>query len=221
MLDYKAARKNMIDCQIRPAGIVSPEVLQAFGIIPREEFLPQALKNIAYLGETLSTCEGRYLLEPALHARMVEALAPEINDVALDIGGSTGYSAAILSSMVSTVIAIEDSNHCIEEATKIWDELGVCNVAAFESSLMQGHPENSPFDLIFINGAVSKIPITLMEQLVEGGRLVCVLRESKRVPGQVMLVKSLGDKGFSSTILFEATCPYLPGFEPQLVFAFA
>jgi protein-L-isoaspartate(D-aspartate) O-methyltransferase len=220
MFDFQAARTNMVDCQIHPSGISTSAILQAFGAIPREEFLPASVRGMAYADENIAIDKERFLLEPAIHARMIEALAPTKDDVVLDIGGSTGYSAAILSSLVQTVIAVEDKNRYIDDATQIWNRLGVCNVAAFKGPLPKGNPENAPFGLIFMNGAVSEIPETLVEQLSPRGRLITILRKPGEVLGRVTLVQSLGEKGFSSYTLFEAGCPYLPGFEPKPAFTF-
>ena len=220
MPDFSQARKNMADCQIRPSGITMPGLAEAFESVPREKFVPDTLKRIAYTDGDMSVGEGRYLLNPTTQARMIQAVQPKASDVVLDIGGATGYSAAVLSSLVTTVIALEEKQKFIKIADKIWQELGICNVASLSAKLTQGSPEHAPFDLIFLNGAITEIPEKLVAQLGEGGRLIAIIKQPGEAIGNVTLVQSLGEKRFSSYTLFEAGAHYLPGFEPLPAFSF-
>ena len=220
MSDFSVARTNMVDGQIQTAGVVNPLVLQAFETVPREKFVPAALQNVAYAGEDLPIGEGRFLLDPMIHARMIEAAAPNPADVVLDIGGVSGYSAAILSYLATTVVALEEKQKYLSLAEKLWAELDVCNVVGIKGNLSKGNPENAPFNLIFMNGSVSEIPEQIAAQLAPDGRLITIVKKPGAVMGCVTLVQNTGDKGFSSYPLFEAGCPYLPGFEPGPVFSF-
>ena len=219
MTNFQSARKNMIDCQIRPSSVVMPAVLEAFESVPRERFVPKKLQSVAYMDEDLMI-DGGFLLEPTTHARMLEALDPGADDVVLDIGCATGYSSAVLSSMVSTVIALEPNQNCLKQAEKVWEELKIGNIAGFKGALKNGNPDHAPFDLIFMNGSVCSIPEALTDQLKPGGRLIAIVKAPSEKTGEVTLIKSLGDKGVSSQVLFEASCPYLSGFEPESSFSF-
>lgn len=210
----------MVERQIHTAGVNDPHILDAYRNIPREAFVPEGLKHIAYMDEDLLLGDGRFLLEPITHARMVQALAPASEHVILDVGGVTGYSAAILSGLVTTVIALEQQKTCLDRAAKIWEGLEICNVAGVKGCLSAGYPENAPYDLVFMNGAVSEMPEKLVEQLTPGGRLITILRKPEFKIGQVTLVKNMGKNEYSTHCLFEAGCPYLPGFEPQPQFVF-
>ncbi|MEZ5919214.1 MAG: protein-L-isoaspartate O-methyltransferase [Alphaproteobacteria bacterium] len=154
MDDFAQARTHMVDSQIHTAGVTLPGVLRAFETVPREHFAPEYLRQIAYCDDNLPVGEGRFLLNPMVHAKMVQALAPSAQDIALDIGGGTGYSAAILSSLVMTVVAIEESVACLDFAAKIWSETGICNIAGVQGGHADGAPGEAPFDIIFINGAL-------------------------------------------------------------------
>ena len=125
MSNSDAARKNMIDGQIHTAGVILPSVLNAFETTPREAFVPQAYKDVAYYDEDLPIGNGRYLLEPIVHSKMVEALQPKDHHVALEIGGGTGYSAAILSKIVSTVVAVESDAEMLKYAQEVWSKQGI------------------------------------------------------------------------------------------------
>jgi protein-L-isoaspartate(D-aspartate) O-methyltransferase len=220
MSDFNVARTNMVDCQIHPAGILLPGLLESFQTVPREKFVPENLRSIAYTDGDIPLGEGRFLLEPGVHARLIQAAEPKCTDVVLDIGGGSGYAAAIMSPLVTTVVALEDKQKLLTLATRLWDELGVCNVVGLKNKLAEGSPEHAPFDLIFMNGAVAEIPSGLVEQLSPQGRLITIVKKPGAVLGQAVIVQNLGEKRFSSYTLFEAGAQYLPGFEPQPTFTF-
>ncbi len=220
MTNFAQARQNMVDGQIHPNGIIIPELLTAYETVPRELFVPANLQNIAYSDEDLDVGHGRFVLEPISHARMVQALEPKPNDVVLDVGGTMGYSAAILSKLVSTVIAQEDNKDFLESAAKTWDALDLYNISGVQNVLYNGCPDHAPYDAIFLNGAVHELPEHLIEQLRPEGRLVCVIRKDPSYIGQATLVQSQGGKKYSSMTLFDVGCPYLHGFEPKPVFEF-
>lgn len=220
MNDFAAARTHMVDCQIHPSGVDTPAILQAFETVPREAFVPESFRSVSYRDEDLVFPDGRFLLDPMLHARMIEALEPSPSDIILDIGCLTGYSSAILSSLVSTVVAIEENGDYLKRAVETLQSLTICNVAGYKAKLNKGYPKNAPYDLIFVNGSVSNPPVPLIKQLREGGRLVCVVKPPGQSTGSAALFQSLGNNDFSSYTLFEASCPYLPGFEPEPAFTF-
>lgn len=220
MENFQTARTNMVDGQIHTAGVVSAEILNAFETVPRERFVPEAMQNVAYSDEDLQISSGRYLLEPITHAKMVQAVLPRSDDVVLDIGGATGYSAAILSSLVTTVVALESNESFLTRAARLWEEIGAVNVVAMPGDLVLGNAENAPFSLIFMNGAVSEIPRGIVAQLEKGGRLITIVKKPGAVMGEVTLVKHIGDGDYSAYNLFSAGCPYLPGFAPVIEFEF-
>lgn len=219
MPDFHAARKNMVDCQIHPSGVVSPDILNAFGDIPRENFAPANVQGVAYMDESLPVAAGRYLLEPITHARMVQAVTPTISDRVLDIGGATGYSAAILGKLAGEVIALEHDAALLKAADSLWQSLGLSNIIPAHGQLAAGSVRHEPFDLIFMNGSVQKVPAALIDQLSDGGRLITIIRAKGAQVGEVTLYKKAG-QSCTSMSLFESGCPYLPGFEPKTAFSF-
>lgn len=220
MADFTQARTNMVDGQIHTNGVVSAAVLEAFQSIPREVFLPEDIQGMAYTDEDVPVGGGRFMMEPAVHARMLQEAAPGKEDVVLDIGCGTGYSSAILSPMVTTVVALEQDKKALEKAGRLWDGLDVRNIVGVHGKLTAGNPENEPFSLIIMNGAVSEIPENIVSQLTPEGRLITILRKPGEVMGRVTMVQNLGEGQFSSYNLFSAGCPYLPGFESAPQFNF-
>ena len=220
MTDFSQARTHMVDCQIHTAGVVNPGLLKAFETIPRESFVPEELQNVAYLDEEIILGNNRFLLEPLTLSKMLQAVEPKEDDVVLDIGGTTGYSAAILSPLVSTIVALENDKSFFEHAAKTWESLDACNIVGVTGDLEKGDAQNAPFDLILINGAVAEIPKTIEAQLAPGGRLIAIVKNPGESLGQVTLLKNSADNHVSSINLFSAGGDYLPGFEPRPAFKF-
>lgn len=220
MQNFDMARKNMVEGQIMPAGVVRADVLDRFLCVPREDFVPVNLRGYACLDSDVSVDTERFLSPPALHARMIDAASPCESDVVLDVGGGTGYGAAVLSGLVGSVVALESSQDRLDRAQALWRSLACRNVTGVRGDLRLGYPERAPYTLIFINGAVAEPPPRLLEQLFPGGRLVAVVRETDTTPGRVVMVRRGGGDTWSSRDLFDASCPWIPEFAPAGRFVF-
>ena len=107
MIDFAAARTNMVNNQVRPNKVTDDRVLAALAAVPRERFVPEAMAGNAYVDEDIAVAAGRYLMEPMVLARLLQAAAIEPDDVVLDIGCATGYSAAVLAQLAATVVALD------------------------------------------------------------------------------------------------------------------
>lgn len=220
MPDYALSRQHMVECQLAPDGVTDPAIRAAFSVVPREDFVPAPLRGLACLDEEISFGDGRFLLAPSVHARLLAAAAPKSSDIALDIGGGNGYPAAILSHLVSTVIALESEEPRLLAAAKLWAGLSVCTVAGVRGAPEKGVQAHAPYDLIVINGAVARIPDEITAQLAPGGRLVAVVRENPQAQGRAVLVLREEGNIFSRRTLFDASVPYAPGFLPKPDFVF-
>lgn len=220
-MDYTAARQNMVDCQLATNQIDEPKILQAMSSIPREKFLPEDQRHLAYLDEDIKMAEGRYLMEPMILGRLIQALEPKGGDVALDIGGGTGYSSALLSFLTQTVMAVESNKDALEYAKRIWLELDLCNIVDLQGDLKQAGAKHAPYDMILVNGSVASIPQELIAQLkINTGRLVCVLRPNLESQGKAVLIYRTGENEYSSSPLFDAAVPYIDEFKPTSDFIF-
>lgn len=220
MTNFTAARINMVDSQIHTMGVVSEPILEAFRLVPREEFVPENARGIAYCDEDMPVAKGRCLMEPVTQARLVQAAMPAANDTALDVGGATGYSAAILSRLTGRVIACDPDAALLAHAEQAWAKMGCNNVMPHQGSFAEGCSANAPYNLIFVNGSVATVPDALLSQLAPHGRMVVVVRAAGAKIGRAMLfIKSAGG-AVSERILFDAAVPYLPGLEPRNDFVF-
>jgi protein-L-isoaspartate(D-aspartate) O-methyltransferase len=217
-VDFAAARANMVDCQLRTNKVRDPRVLHAFETLPRELFVPEARRGIAYVDKDLEIAPDRHLMEPMVLARLIQEAAVEPDDLVLAIGGASGYSSAILSQLAATVVALESDPGLAARAGEIRAELGIDNVVAEDGPLDAGYPSQAPYNAILIDGAVPEVPAAIADQLADGGRLVTVVREAA-APGRAVLMRRTGEV-VSGRILFDAATPLLPGFARAEEFVF-
>ncbi|HKJ74818.1 MAG TPA: protein-L-isoaspartate O-methyltransferase [Alphaproteobacteria bacterium] len=217
MQDYAAARRHMVDSQILPNRVTDERVIDAMGLVPRENFVPPALKGVAYIDEDLEIAPGRFLLEPQVLARMIQAAEIEPTDAVLEIGCSTGYASAVLAHLAESVVAVESDPHLIETANKMLAAMDITNVAVVEGKLDGDYSRQGPFDVVFVNGAVEVTPESWTKALAEGGRLVYV-EATNGVGKAVLYTKVAGVPG--RRFLFDARTPVLPGFKRAAAFVF-
>lgn len=217
-MDLKIARASMVKSQIRPNRVDDEFVLAALSATPREAFLPKALHGICYVDEDLPLGDGRYMMEPLVLARLLQAAAVQPDDVALVIGCSTGYSAAVLSRMAGAVVALESDPALAKRAGEIISRLEIDTVAVVEGDPHAGYPKQAPFDVILFDGAIDRIPPAVAGQLADGGRLVAVVRDGMGLGRGTVMRNVHGVKGTRE--IFDANIPFLPGFEPDTAFEF-
>jgi protein-L-isoaspartate(D-aspartate) O-methyltransferase len=216
-MDYARARSNMVQNQLRPNRVDDPNVLSAMAEVPRERFLPKALRSVAYADEDLPLPDGSWLIEPRVLARLIQAAEVRPGDVVLVIGCTTGYAGAVLSRLAGTVILVEPPS-AAERVEALLDDLGVDNVVVVQSDdPAGGHPSQAPFDLILLVGSVPSVPAALLEQIGEGGRIVAVLDDG-RIGKATLFTKLHGVVGRRE--ICDAQTPPCPGLEPSPRFAF-
>ncbi len=218
MIDYRAARLNMVEGQLRTNKVTDAALLAAFLAVPRERFVPPALRGAAYVDEDLPLGGGRYLMEPRVLGRLLQLAAVAPNERVLEIGAATGYGTALLSRLAAQVVAVESEARFIAPLRTALAELGAANVVIVEGDLAAGHAERAPYDVIVIEGAVGQIPERLARCLGEGGRLVTVLKPDSGM-GQGVLTTRIGGV-LSHRPAFDAGTPLLPGFAPAPSFVF-
>jgi protein-L-isoaspartate(D-aspartate) O-methyltransferase len=219
MTDFALARRNMIDGQLRPNKVTNTALLAAVGELPRERFLPEAVRSVAYADEDVPLGGGRYLMEPMVLARLIQTLQPQPDDRALVVGAGRGYGAALLARLVKSVTALESDPALAAAGAQITKDLGLDGIQWVAGKLELGAPAAAPYDVVLIEGAVRQVPQAIFEQLAEGGRLAVTVSGPPGALGVAQIF--VKDGGVTSgRPLFEAGTPPLPGFAPPPRFTF-
>ncbi|MDH3239957.1 MAG: protein-L-isoaspartate O-methyltransferase [Alphaproteobacteria bacterium] len=218
MINFEQCRRNMVECQLRTNKVTDEGVLAAMGRVPREVFTGPEYETIAYVDEDLPIGYGRYLMEPMVLARMLQAARIGADDVILDIGCGSGYSAAVCAQIGATVVAVESDPRLAADATRIMAELEADNVVVVVGTLKDGYQAQAPYDVIVFSGSVPEIPAAVQGQLSQGGRLVAVLMEDEG-PGRAVVMERSGSRIETRTIC-DPSIPPLPGFEREKGFVF-
>jgi protein-L-isoaspartate(D-aspartate) O-methyltransferase len=221
--DYAALRRTMVERQVRTFDVTDQAVIARMLAVPRERFLPENLATLAYsdLALELPGSAGgapRRLLPPLIFARMVQAGVVGPHDRVLDVGGATGYSAAILGGLALSVIALEtDADFVARAKTCLAAE--PLPVKVVHGDLTKSPAGEGPFDVVFVNGAIEANFEALLDALAPRGRLVTVFCEAGLVPRALRFDKD--DQGeVGRRALFDAPAPTLPGFEKTPAFVF-
>ncbi len=218
MTDHSVARLAMVNSQIRPSDVTDHRIQDAMGDIPREAFVPKAQLALAYADTEIELSDGRTMLRPIHLAKLIQAADIQAGDVVLDMAFGRGYSTAVLARLAETVIGLEqDGEGFAAKASERLAEIGANNAVVVEGDLKAGVPGQGPFDVIFVNGAVSKAPPSWFNQLAEGGRLAVIERDGA-VGRARIYTKARGHVG--ERAVFDAAPPYLGGFEPEGGFVF-
>lgn len=217
MADFAALRRMMLDGQIKTNKVTDVRVHDALLAVPREEFVPEALKSVAYVDEDLALGGGRYLVEPRVFGRMLQELAFKAGDKVLDIGAGSGYTSAVIAHVAGAVVALEADKDLAARAKAALAGLGLGNVEVVTGEPTKGHAAGAPYDVILIEASVPEVPAALFAQLAEGGRLIAVLRDGP-IGVATLYTKVGGIVG--SRPLFDAATPILPGFERPAAFTF-
>lgn len=217
-MNFEDARRIMVESQLRPNRVTNEAVLAAMGALPREQFVPEAQRPVAYVDEDLAIAPGRCIMEPLILARLVQAAAPARDDVCLVVGAGTGYSAAVMARLCDTVFALESDTALAASTSALLSDLVLDNIVIVEGALAQGLPKQGPYDVILVNGGAEMLPDALTGQLAEGGRLVTVLSDDAGVGRAVLVGRSA--VGISQRVLFDASIPVLPEFQKKAGFVF-
>lgn len=220
MTDYAVSRTIMVDTQIRTEGVTDHRIIRIMSELPRERFVPARARPFAYTDADITVKEDghpRHMIRPATLARLVQAAAIAPTDFVLLVGCATGYAAAVVAGLASSVIALESDEQLAASATETLTDIGIGNVAVVTGPLEAGYAAEAPYDVIFIDGAVELVPEALFAQLKEGGRLIAVVGYNRAAPA---MVYTRTDDDIGERPVFDAYVPALPGFSRPHEFVF-
>jgi protein-L-isoaspartate(D-aspartate) O-methyltransferase len=215
-VDFQAQRIKMVDGQLRTTDVTGHALLDAFLEIPRENFVPEAKRALAYLDADIEVSPGRFLAEASPFAKLLTLADIKPGDNVLNIGATTGYTAAIIARLAAKVVALESDAGLSAASKANLEALGITNVEFVAGGLEDGHAKSGPYDVIALSGSVPQVPDALLQQLKGGGRLVAV--EGTGHLGKAKLFVRNG-KDISSRFGFNASIKPLPGFTKTAEFA--
>lgn len=220
MIDFAAARRMMVDGQVRPADVTDPALIAAMLELPRERFVPERGKSLAYLDLDLPVSENgdaaaRRLLKPMVLAKLINAADLSSTDRVLAVGCATGYAAGVLARIAGAVVALEQDAGLAKTARAALSLLP--NVTVVSGPLVDGWPSAAPYDVILLEGATEVEPQAFCAQLKDGGWLLCVLGSP---PGAKAMLYRRSGAEMGGRAIFDAAATVLPGFVKTPVFAF-
>lgn len=213
--NFKEMRKAMVVSQLRTTDVSDPRVIAAMADVAREEFVPAANRTVAYSDRGVAIGEGRALNTPLATGLLINAANIRDNDAVLIVGAATGYSAAIVSKLCSSVVALEQSAKLASKAKANLEANE--NITIEKGKLADGFTKGAPYSVILIDGIVEQVSAALVDQLAENGRIVAAISDS----GVSRL--ALGRKaGGTVSYQYFADCGgcELPGFEKPKSFEF-
>jgi protein-L-isoaspartate(D-aspartate) O-methyltransferase len=221
MTDFAAARRSMVDGQVRTADVTDRRLLAAMLELPRERFFPEDKATLAY--HDLDTCvsepglPARCLLKPMVLAKLLQAVEVGEGDRVLDVGCATGYSTALLAQLAGSVVGLEQDEILAVQARRSLADGGLRNATVVIGPLAVGWRADAPYDVILLQGAAEVVPDALLGQLKDGGRLAGVL--GRGPSAKAMLFRAVGGD-VSGRPIFDAAAPSLPGFSKPPAFVF-
>lgn len=212
-----AERQHMIDGHLLPNNVTDQNVVDAIASVDRRAFVPEQRRGVAYIDKSIKVAPGRYMMEPLALAKLLSSANIQEHELVLDIAPTTGYSSAVLSKMAEAVVAIEEDKSLADIATKNLADENCDNVAVINAPHKAGLANQGPYDLIFIGGMIDEVPAELLEQLNDGGRVLCVLNQNGFGRGALVTYEN---EIMGARILFDISAPKLAGFDKVRGFEF-
>jgi len=222
-MDFVAARTKMVDGQVRPNDVTDLRIVAAMLELPRERFVASDQADLAYADMDIpvrgepGARAARCLIRPRTLAKLIQVADIQGQDLVLDVGGTTGYGAAVMARLAREVVALEEDTALATTARKALSECGIADVSVVTGELTAGWPARAPYDVIVLEGAVEVAPRTLFGQLRDGGRLVCI--EGRGQSGKATVYRCAAGV-VSGRPVFDAATPLLPGFAQPPAFVF-
>jgi len=214
-VNFTRMREAMVASQLRTNAVSDPRVVSAMARVPREDFLPENQRTLAYRDTAVPIAHGRAANLPIATGKLLTQAQVRAADHVLLIGAAGGYAAAVLALLARDVVAVESDPALATLARTALSAYS--NVELIEADLATGAPKQAPYDLLFVDGAVEHLPQALIDQVQPGGRVVTGI-EDRGVTRLAAGVRSAG--GFGLTTFADVDCVSLPGFTRPKTFTF-
>jgi len=216
-MDAHLENTAMVLGQIKPLSNISQNILEALYGIDRKDYTPIELRDFSYIEKNIHIGKNRYLLKPAITAKLLSALEVEGTETILIISSTTGYSAALASKIAETVICIEEDSDLLDFSEKIAIANSMNNIVFIKNKLNKGYPDQGPYTCILIEGAIEEEPKLIIDQLADGGRLVTILNDNEN--GSAIKYSKINGQ-ITSQFLFSMDAPVLESFKKSKKFNF-
>lgn len=206
-MNTEQARFNMIEQQIRPWNVLDVDVLELLSIVKRENFVPEAYRNLAFADFEIPLPGGERMLAPKIEARVMQELALKGTESVLEIGSGSGYMAALLGARARQVLTVEIDATLANLARQNLRANQASNVEVIEGDAARGWDAGAPYDVIAVSGGLPSLPQTMLEQLTIGGRLSAFVGEAPVMKAQI--VTRLSESEYRVVDLFETFVAHL------------
>lgn len=217
-MNIEQARFNMVEQQVRTWMVLNQQVLDVLGAVPREAFVPPALKNLAFTDTALPLGHDQTMMPPREEGRLVQALALKDTDTVLEIGTGSGYVTALLAKLAKHVYSVDIFPDFVTRAGETLRAQGIHNVTLEVGDAATGWDHNGPFDAIAITGSLQTLPEAFKKNLKVGGRLFCVLGDAPAMAATVFT--RVGQDEWQQETLFETVVPRLINAHEASAFRF-
>ncbi|WP_299344395.1 protein-L-isoaspartate O-methyltransferase [uncultured Pseudoxanthomonas sp.] len=216
-IDYTQARENMVEQQVRPWDVLDARVLETLAALPRESFVADAHRALAYADLELPLGHGQAMAKPVIEGRTLQALKPQADEDVLEIGTGSGYLTACLAHLARDVVSLEIHPDLADAARARLETAGLGSNVRIETADALAWDTDRRFDVVCVTGAVATVPARFLQWLRPGGRLFVVQGVSP-VMEAVLHVNDVNGPRIDS--LFETDLPYLVGAAPAPQFVF-
>ncbi|MHB8454387.1 MAG: protein-L-isoaspartate O-methyltransferase family protein [Acidiferrobacterales bacterium] len=206
-MNVEVARLNMVESQIRTWEVLDPHVLELLAHAPREDFVPERFRNLAFADMGLPLGRGQVMMAPKLEARLLQALEITARDRILEVGTGSGYMTLLLASLGSHVYSVDITPEFKMKAAIKLAAHGITNVTLEVGDAAQGWNRHQPYDAILLTGSVPILAETFRQSLAIGGRLVAIVGKSPVM--EAVLIRRPGPDSFTEESLFETDIPAL------------
>ncbi len=212
-MNIEQARFNMIEQQIRPWEVLDSEVLDLLSVVKREQFVPTAYRNLAFVDFDIPLPQGQHMLSPKIEARILQELAVRKHESVLEIGTGSGYMAALLGARAQQVLTVELLSEIAAFAKQNLVANAVTNVESVIGDAARGWADSAPYDVIVVSGGLPVLPQGLLEQLKVGGRLSAFVGEAPVMKAQI--ITRLNETEYRIVDIFETyVAPLLHAVQP-------
>lgn len=200
-MNIEQARFNMIEQQIRPWNVLDQDVLDLLVVVKREDFVPPAYKNLAFVDTEIPLPGGEAMFTPKLEARLLQELMLKKHEKVLEIGAGSGYMAALMAHKCRHVTTVEILPELKALAEKNLANAGVSNVTVELGDGSEGWVRDAPYDVIVISGGLEVLPDAFLKQIKVGGRIAAFLGEPPVMSAQI--ITRVSDTAYDAVTVFE------------------